>query len=88
MQIEIEAGEKFMGMMTLTEDFVKLSLNEDGTASMIMLEDGETDMSLGTWIKVDDETIAITFDGDTQNCECDGENLTIESDGAKIILKK
>jgi len=87
-QIELKAGEEFMGMMTLSEDFMTLTLNEDGTASM-KASDGEgEETSFGSWKKIDDETIEITFDDEPQTCKCDGTTITIEDEGAKIVLKK
>ncbi len=87
-QIEINAGEQFMGMMTLNEDYMTITLNEDGTVSMSTsaLEDVET--QTGTWTKTEDGKVEITIDDEPQVCECDGKTLTIEQDGAKIVLKK
>ena len=87
MQIELEAGEEFMGMMTLSEDFMQLTLNKDGTATLITSMD-EPEVETGTWKKIDSKTVEITFDGEAQTCSCDGKKLTIEADGAKVVLKK
>lgn len=87
-QIELEAGEEFMGMMTLSEDFMTLTLNEDGTAVMKMVEEEETEIETGTWEEVDSETIKITFDGESQTYKCDGKTITVEEDGVKVVLKK
>ncbi len=85
MNVSVKAGEQFMGMMTLTEDYVKVTLNKDGTAEMVM--DGET--SNGTWSKKDDKSIELTFDDQPVTCKCDGETLVIDDgDGSKITLKK
>lgn len=91
MEMEIKAGEKFMGMMTISEDFMKITLNKDGTVVMVSssFEDStETETEMATWSKSEKGTIAITFDEETKICECDGKKLIIESDGAKITLKK
>ena len=89
-QIELEAGEEFMGMMTLSEDFMTLSLNKDGTATMKVSGgvDVDAEITAGTWKKLDEKTVEITFDGEAQTCTCDGEKITIEEDGAKVVLKK
>ncbi len=87
-QIELEAGEEFMGMMTLSEDFMTLTLDEDGTAVMKMVEEEETEIETGTWEEVDSETIKITFDGESQTYKCDGKTITVEEDGVKVVLKK
>ena len=34
--INVQVGEEFMGYITLTEDFMVVTLNEDGTASIAM----------------------------------------------------
>ena len=86
-QVELEAGEEFMGMMTLSEDFMTLTLNADGTATMIMKADGE-ETATGTWKKVDNSNITLTFDGEPQTCAFDGKTITISMDGTTIVLKK
>lgn len=88
MQIEIDAGEEFMGMMTLTEDFMKLTLNEDGTAVMTAYDGESTETATGTWVKVDGETLSIIFDGEAEQCKWNENTITMEDVGSKIILKK
>ncbi|MDY6023475.1 MAG: hypothetical protein SPJ19_01530 [Candidatus Borkfalkiaceae bacterium] len=87
MTIELEAGEKFMGMITLTEDFAVLTLNADGSAVMTMKADGE-ETSIGTWTKAEKGKIVLTFDGESQTVACDGKKIEIETDGVKVVLKK
>ncbi|MBQ8658814.1 MAG: hypothetical protein IJ506_06730 [Clostridia bacterium] len=87
MNINLEVGEEFMNMITLTEDYVTVTLNDDGTATMSMAA-GEIENMQGTWEKGDDGEIELTFEGETQICKCDGETLTMEEDGAKIVLEK
>ena len=84
MLIELKAGEKFMGAVTLTEDYVTITLYEDGSAKM--LAQGET--VEGTWKKVDDSHAEITFGGDALTVPCDGQTITIEGNGASFVLKK
>ncbi len=84
MSVAIKVGEKFMGMVTITEDYCKITLNADGTATAVMAED----VSDGTWEKASDEKIKITFDGETQMATCDGKTLVIEIDGSTLTLKK
>ena len=88
MEIELEAGEKFMGMVTLSEDFITITLHADGTATMSTFEEGATATLAGTWKKVDGENIEITVDGEAQTCKCDGKTITMQEDGATIVLKK
>ena len=86
--VEIEAGEEFMGMMTLSEDFMVLTINEDGTASLTSSAEGAAETTVGSWTKIDDKTIELTFNGEAQTCTFDGKTITIEADGTTIILKK
>ena len=89
MEIEINAGEQFMGMMTLTEDFMTITLNEDGTAEMKMVEDGATEQTSGTWEKSGDNSVVITLEGDAQTCQWNGNTLTLDDgEGTTLILKK
>ncbi len=87
MTIDLEVGEEFMGMLTLSEDFVTLTLNDDGTAIISMATEG-LEKQEGSWKKGKSGEIELTFDGETQTCKCDGETLTMEADGAKIVLEK
>ena len=85
--IELEAGEKFMGMITLAEDFATITLNADGSAVMMMKADGEQ-TSTGTWTKAEDGKIVLTFDGEPQTVTCDGKKIEVETDGIKLVLEK
>jgi hypothetical protein len=76
-----------MGMITLTEDYFTVILNDDGTATMSVMSGMQK--STGEWSESEESgKINLTFDGETQICSCDGSRLTIESDGNKIVLKK
>ena len=84
--IELKAGESFMGVITLSKDFMAIELKEDGTA--IASEQGMT--ITGTW-KVNEEDIEkidITFEGDTQTTECDGKEIRIMMNGMQFTLRK
>ncbi|MBQ2740597.1 MAG: hypothetical protein IJF39_03125 [Clostridia bacterium] len=84
--VELEAGEKFMGMMTLSEDFMVLTLNADGTATLKINSDGEETLT-GTWKMVDSKNIELMF-GESQTCVFDGKTITLDMDGTTISLKK
>ena len=88
MSIELEVGEKFMGMLTLNEDFAVLTLNADGTAVMTINSGSENESSMGTWAKAESKTIALKFDDETTTCSCDGKKIEFEMDGIKLILEK
>lgn len=85
--IEMEVGEKFMGMITLSEDFAVLVLNADGSAVMSMNADVEESFT-GTWTKAEEGKVVLTFDGETQIVTCDGKRIEIEADGIKLVLEK
>ena len=87
-QVEIKVGEKFMGALTLTEDFMVITLNEDGTISIKASGMGD-DLQTGTWTDDDKESITFTIDGDAEVCFCDGETLVLEEDElGKVTFKK
>ena len=85
MMIELKAGEKFMGAITLTEDFMIMTLYQDSSAKLISPD--ET-LSGGSWKKIDESHVEITFKGNAETLSCDGQSMTLEEDGAKIVLKK
>lgn len=85
MMIELKAGEKFMGSITLTEDFISITLYQDGSAKMVSA--GET-MNGGSWKKIDDSHVEITFEGSPETFVCDGKTMTIDQGGTKVVLKK
>jgi hypothetical protein len=55
-----------------------LEIKEDGTFTMTQVEDGETEVSSGTW-SADDDTITITESSGTEmmNYEVSGDTLTL-----------
>ena len=86
-EINIEVGEEFMGMMTLSEDFMVIVLNEDGTATLTAASMDSREFEEGTWAETGEENkIIVTFENDPQICECDGKTLTIESDDGSIVV--
>lgn len=87
MTMELEAGEEFMGMLTLSEDFAVLTLNEDGSAEMT-INAGVEQTVTGTWEKVENGQVAITLDGDTETVNCDGVTIQIEEEGMLLVLAK
>ena len=82
MAVEIKAGEKFLGV-TITEDFMTLQLNKDGTG--VISFQGES--SELTWVKEGD-VIKIIANGEPQEFKMDGNKLSINIDGTLLILKK
>ena len=84
--VELEAGEKFMGAITLSEDFIVITLNKDGSAVMSMQTEGE-ELSTGTWVKGEEGKIVLDF-GEAQTVACDGKTMDFEIDGVSLILEK
>ena len=90
-----------MDMMTLSEDLMKLTLNEDGSAIVVdssgninfnnpassIGKNIEPEIFLGSWAKVDDKEIALTFNY-TKICECNGRTIKLEIEGIEYILRK
>ena len=84
----LKVGETYLGMISLTEDFVSIELKEDGTVTAViaMVEEAP---STGTWTEGEEEnTVVITIDGDSQTVTCDGEKMTMSMEGAQLTLKK
>ena len=85
--VELKAGEKFMGFITLSEDFMTIELKEDGSVTMTVAGEGA---EVGTW-KVNEEDsgkIDLTFGGETQTVECNGREIRMEFEGNELVLKK
>lgn len=85
MTVTVEAGENYMNMITLTEDYITITLDEDGLATLIMSGESPID---GSWKQKDGDKIELIFGGGAQVCDCNGKTLTIEIDGSEITLKK
>ena len=89
--VEIKAGEKFMGLYIIEEDFATITLNEDGTARMNISI--EATVGKGTWEKGENNTVYITDNlGDREECFCNGRTLEFYmiEDGIvmQMVLKK
>ena len=85
--VELVAGEKFMNSITLTEDFMVITLEESGIATVVSAT-ASGEVRTGTWLAKEDKKVEITFDGETMVCDCDGKTLSIDVDGVKMILEK
>ncbi len=81
-EINLEVGEEYMGM-TLTEDFIVIELREDGTCLLTMFGEGIE----GTWVKEDKTILIETEEGQTP-LTISGKKITLEMDGAKVVLSK
>ena len=77
-----------MDVITLSEDVMTITLNKDGTATVTESMSGENESSTGTWKKVDEHTIELTIDSETQSMTWNGDTLTLNVDNMKMTLKK
>ncbi len=85
MAVEVKAGEAFMGV-TITEDAYTLTVNEDNTWTM-KVNMGEEMTQSGTWEEKDGKYL-FTNNGESMEVSLDGNTLTFEQEGMKIVLKK
>lgn len=86
MTMEIKAGESFQGV-TIKEDAFVLTINDDGSLEFKMSLAGQNQTVNGTWEEKDGKYY-LTIEGDTQEVTVSGGKLTMENEGAKLILKK
>lgn len=83
-QMDLKVGDKFMDVITLTEDYMVITLNDDNTATMKVA--GATTAS-GTWEK-DGGKYYLVIAGEKQEFKVSGNKLTIKEDGNEVVLKK
>ena len=88
--IELELGQKYNNVIALTEDFVTMTLNEDGTASLTtaMSGTGQGQTLSGNWNKSDDGKLELTFQGETQTIDCNGKRITMSFEDMTLVLVK
>lgn len=88
--IELVAGENYQGVI-LSEDFIVLTLRENGFANVVVSTFGEdAELTSGRWWKIEDEgnKICLSLDDDPIDAEYNGKSLVIadEDEGANYIL--
>ncbi len=84
LEINVKVGDKLMGVVELTEDYMVLEIKEDNTFTMTAMgEKGES----GTW-KQDGGKVVLTIDGEDMTADLSGSSITFEQEGMKIVLKK
>lgn len=84
MTIELKVGEKFMGLVELTEDYAVFEIKEDGTFSVSVMEQASTS---GTWEEKDGGYV-FTSNGDPISAKLDGSTLIFSEGGVEFTLKK
>lgn len=88
----LHAGESYMGVIQLSEDFVVLELKKDGTCTMKTAM-APQEAGSATW-KVDENDknkIIVTAedeDGESVTFTKNGNELSFEMEGSKVVLKK
>ena len=86
LEVNYEVGKEIAGGVTITEDFVVLTINEDNTFEMKMAMMGEESVK-GEW-KEEDGKYYLTVDGESIEMTLNGKTLTFENEGMKMELKK
>ena len=84
--VDIKAGESYMGV-TISEDAIVLTINEDGSAELKMNMAGQSANLKGTWEEKEGKYY-LTFEGESQEITVKGGKLSMENAGAKLTLKK
>ncbi len=86
--INYEVGKEYMGV-TFSEDVMTLTVNDDNTWTMSTQMMGSNATSKGTWEEKDGKYY-LTVDGETESMEVtvDGNKITFEQEGAKVVMKK
>lgn len=84
MKIELKAGDTYMNMITLSEDYLVMTVNEDNTFTMTSM--GQTES--GTWKEEDGKYYLTSSDDDTLEATVSGNTVTFEMEGIKVVLKK
>ena len=82
--IELKVGEKFMGLIELTEDYAVFEINEDGTFSVKVMDQ---DSPKGTWEEKDGEYV-FTVGNEPISAKLKGSTLTFSQEGMEFTLKK
>ncbi len=85
----LKAGESYMGIINLSEDFFVLELKSDGTCTMKTAM--TTDTAEGTWKQdgEDKNKIVVTpSEGESVTFEINGNELSFEMEGNQVVLKK
>ena len=85
---EVHVGETVDGV-TLTEDYMKIILTEDGYFVMESTDDGERFATKGNWTKSEEEKFLLSVHDQTITLDYTGSTITFQpTDYHKIILEK
>lgn len=85
--MNVEAGGEFMGM-TISEDYMVLTVNDDNTFTMATNMGGTGSSSVdGTWEQKDGKYY-FTIAGESVEFTLSGSTLTFDQEGMKVELKK
>ncbi len=84
----LKAGENYMGIINLSEDFFVLELKNGGTCVMKTAMTSET--AEGEWKtdETDSNKIVVTSAGESITFTKNGNELSFELEGNKVVLKK
>jgi len=76
------------GDMEVTEDYIVLSLNSDGSGEQKMKVSETDSVSVPFEWTIDGTALTITANGTTSNATLENDIITIEIAGSKALLKK
>ncbi len=82
-KIDLEVGEEFMGMITLTEDFMTVEFKDDGTFVLTASEETQS----GEWVQEGNQ-LKVKSNGEEEVWTIEGKTILLESEGFKVILSK
>ncbi len=87
---EYKVGDEIPVLGKLADDYVTITLNEDGTCEMVAKMVGTEIKTEGTWKENADDSnkIDMTVEGSTQTLACDGSTISMEMSGNSVVLKK
>ena len=82
--VELKVGEKFLGLVELSEDYAVFEIKEDGTFTVTVMDEASQS---GTWEEKDGEYV-FTADGQPMSAKLDGSTLIFSEGGVEFTLKK
>lgn len=87
---EYKAGDEVPVLGKLADDYITITLNEDGSCEMTIKVLGQEAKNEATWKENADDSkkIDLTAEGKTETISCDGSSITMEMDGNTVVLKK
>ncbi len=86
-EYNVKVGETYFGAISISEDFMIVSLEKNGNATIKLSTEGTPTIS-GQWEKIGRGEITITLNGEKDTFKCNGKKLIIDLDGYTYTLKR